>query len=173
RGLVPGDGLGEGAALFGGEVGDAVGGEGEQRVEFGAGEGNTFGRALHFDEPAAAGHHDVHVGVGADVFLIRQVDHGHTADDPDGDGCHGVGEDCRLGRDRAVLFAPGNGVGKGDVGPGNRGGAGAAVGLEYVAVDDDRVLAEGFGVDDRAQGAADEARDLVGAAADLAAHGLA
>src|SRR4029079_13072979 len=61
----------------------------------------------------------------------------------------------------------------GDVGAGDGRGAGAAVGLEDVAVEDDGVLAEGLVVDDGAQGAADEAGDLVGAAADLCADGFA
>ena len=51
----------------------------------------------------------------------------------------------------------GDGVGEGDVRAGDRGGAGAAVGLEHVAVEDDGVLAERLVVDDRAQRAADQA----------------
>src|SRR5439155_184312 len=46
------------------------------------------------------------------------------------------------------------------------------VGLEDVAVEDDGVLAEGLVVDDRAQRAADEPADLVGAAADPATDGF-
>ncbi len=61
-----------------------------------------------------------------------------------------------------------DGVGQRDVGAGDRGGAGAAVGLQHVAVDRDRVLAERGQVDRGAQRAADQPRDLVGAAADLA-----
>ena len=52
---------------------------------------------------------------------------------------------------------------------GDGGGARAAVGLDHVAVEDDGALAQGVHVDDGAQAAADEALDLVGAAADLAA----
>ena len=66
-----------------------------------------------------------------------------------------------------------DGVGQRDVRPGDRGGAGAAVGLEDVAVEDDRVLAERLVVDDRAQRAADQPGDLVGAAADPALDRLA
>lgn len=47
------------------------------------------------------------------------------------------------------------------------GRAGATVGLEDVTVQDDGVLAEALGVDDRAQAAADEPADLVGASPDL------
>ena len=58
-------------------------------------------------------------------------------------------------------------------GSGDGGGACASVGLEDVAVEDDGALAEGFHVDHAAEAAPDEALDLVGAAADLAALGLA
>ena len=54
-----------------------------------------------------------------------------------------------------------------------RGGAGAAVGLDHVAVDLDGALAERRQVDHRAQGAADQALDFLGAARLLAARGLA
>jgi hypothetical protein len=53
--------------------------------------------------------------------------------------------------------------------PGDRRRAGAAVGLDDVAVELDHLLAEGVEVDDGAQAAADEPLDLVGAAADAPA----
>src|SRR5690606_11879246 len=65
---------------------------------------------------------------------------------------------------------PGDGVGQCDVGAGDGGGTGAAVGLQDVAVDGDGVLAQCGQIDAGAQRAADEATDLVGAATDLAAH---
>ena len=55
-----------------------------------------------------------------------------------------------------------------DVAAGDRRGARAAVGLEHVAVDGDRALAEPREVDDAAQRAADQALDLVRPAADAA-----
>ena len=51
---------------------------------------------------------------------------------------------------------------------GDRSGARAAVGLQHVAVDRDRVLAERGQIDGSAQRAADQPRDLVGAPADPA-----
>ena len=51
-------------------------------------------------------------------------------------------------------------------------GARAAVGLDHVAVEDHGALAQGLHVHDRAQAAADQALNLVGAAADLAALAL-
>ena len=71
------------------------------------------------------------------------------------------------------VAAPLDRLGERDVGARDRGRAGAAVGLQHVAVEHDRVLAEGLRVDDGAQAAADQARDLVGAAADLALDALA
>lgn len=61
----------------------------------------------------------------------------------------------------------------GEVGAGDRRGARAAVGLEDVAVEPERVLAELVEVDDGAEGAADEALDLNGAAVDFAAGDVA
>ena len=69
--------------------------------------------------------------------------------------------------------APLDRVGERDVGAGDRRGAGAAVGLQHVAVDHDRVLAERLGVDDGAERTADEPRDLVRAPADPALDALA
>ena len=60
-----------------------------------------------------------------------------------------------------------------DVAAGDRGRSRAAVGLQNVAVDRDRVLAERIAVDDRAQAAADQALNLERAAALRAARGLA
>src|SRR5690606_23633777 len=71
-----------------------------------------------------------------------------------------------------LLAQPRDRVVQGDVGAGDRGGAGAAVGLEHVAVEGDGVLAQCLEVDAGAQGPADEARDLVRAPADLAADRL-
>ena len=51
-------------------------------------------------------------------------------------------------------------VREGDVGAGDRGGPGATVGHEHVAVDDDRVLAEALQVDTAAERATDQTADL-------------
>src|SRR5581483_3580350 len=91
----------------------------------------------------------------------------------DADGADGAGDGLGLGAGDLLGLGPAHGVDEGDVGAGDGGGAGAAVGLEDVAVEDDGVLGEGTGVDDGAERAADEAADLVGAAADAARHGFA
>ena len=154
-----------------GQVGAALLREGEQRVELGAVERRALGGALHLDELAVAGHHDVHVGLGADVLLVGQVEPRHAVDDADPDRGHRAGQ--RLARRAPRPTQVGHGVGEGDVRPGDRRGAGAAVGLEHVAVEHDRVLPERLVVDHRTQRAADQPGDLVGAAADAALDRLA
>ena len=46
----------------------------EQPVELGAVERAVLARALHFDEPPLAAHHDVHVHRGAHVLLVVEVE---------------------------------------------------------------------------------------------------
>ena len=65
-----------------------------------------------------------------------------------------------------------DGVGQRDVRAGDRRRPGAAVGLEHVAVDHDRVLAERAHVDSGPQRPADQPGDLVRTAADAPAHRL-
>ena len=110
------------------------GGEVDERVELGAAEGHALGRRLHLDQAPVAGHDDVHVHVGRRVLLVVEVEERLAVDDPDGDGADEVG---RLGE-------PGLAGGERQRDPGarDRRGARAAVGLEHVAVDPDRALAE-------------------------------
>ena len=65
------------------------------------------------------------------------------------------------------------GIGERDVGAGDGRGARAAIGLQHVAVDRDRALAERAQIDDGAQRAADEPLDLLRAPALLALGGFA
>src|SRR5215207_1848808 len=67
------------------EVGAALGRELEQRVELGLVERRALGGALHLDELAAAGHHDVHVGLGTHVLDVGQVEQRDAVDDADAD----------------------------------------------------------------------------------------
>ena len=60
-----------------------------------------------------------------------------------------------------------------DIAAGDRGGAGAAIGLEHVAIDADLPLAQRRQVGHRAQRPADQPLDFLGAAALLAARRLA
>ena len=71
----------------------------------------------------------------------------------------------RVGQEPAALAELLDGIGERHVAAGDRGRPRAAVGLDDVAVDGDRALAELGQLDHRAQRAADEPLDLVGAAA--------
>ena len=61
----------------------------EQRV---AAEWYPFGRALHLDEPAIAGLHDVHVDLGARVVFVGEIEQRFVVDDADADRGDVVGE---------------------------------------------------------------------------------
>ena len=72
-----------------------------------------------------------------------------------------------------VLLGPTHGVHERHIRTGDRCGSGAAVSLQYVAVDLHLVFAERLHVDHTAQAASDQSADFVRASADLAAHGFA
>ena len=134
-------------------------------------EGQAFGRALHLDEPPVAGLHDVHVHVRARVLLVGEVQHRHAADHADARRGHVIvhGDRLDLSRRAHVL----HGEHHRDEPAGDRRGARAAVGLNHVAVDPDRPLAQLRQPRDRSQRSADEPLDLLRASADLARAGLA
>jgi hypothetical protein len=158
-------------ALNGEQFVDALFGEVEHLVELAAGVGVFLGGGLGLDEAAVGEHDDVHVDGGAGVFFVGEVEQDVAVDDADGGG----GDHLFQGRgfEGAGGYELVEREGQGDAGSGDGCGAGSAVGLEDVAVEDDSALAEGLHVYDAAEAAADEALDLVGAAADLAAFGLA
>ena len=167
----PAGGAASASACSRGEVGAPGGGQLEQGVELAPVERRALGGALHLDEQAAAGGDHVHVGLGADVLLVVEVENRCAVGDPDAHGRHRV--DQRVALDDTLRLRPRDGVGHRHVGAGDRGGAGAAVGLQHVAVEHQGVLPQLLGVDHGAQRAADQPRDLVGAAADAALDGLA
>src|SRR6202140_1572968 len=70
-------------------------------------------------------------------------------------------------------FYPGEAVVERDPGAGDRRGAGAAVGLDDVAIDGDLALAERLEIDHRAQTAPNQPLDFDGAATLLAGRRLA
>ena len=144
----------------------------EHGVEGAPGERRALPRALDLDQRARVGRDDVRVDLGAGVLLVGQVQPHPAVDDPDADGRDLAGQRLGVG-EPAAGAEPGDGVGERDVGPGDRGGAGAAVGLQDVAVERDGVLAQRREVDAGAQRPADQPADLVGAAADAALDRLA
>src|SRR5581483_7971312 len=145
---------------------DAGGGEVEQLVEARAVERHPLGGRLHLDEAPVAGHDDVHVHLGVRVLRVVEVEQRDVVHDADGDRRDRAGE--RFREAEAVERAP-----RRDVRAGDRRAAGAAVGLEHVAVEVHRSLAERREVDDAAQRTADQPLDLHRAPALLAAGGLA
>jgi hypothetical protein len=137
----------------------------------GARERRALGGALHLDDAARAGHHHVHVGVAVGVLGVVEVEHRLAA--PHADRHRGDRSRAAATRRACRGAQPLDRIVHRDPGAGDRGGAGAAVGLQHVAVDLQRALAERLQVDHRAQAAADQPLDLLGAPRLLAARRLA
>ena len=131
----------------------------------------ALGRALDFDETARPGHHHVHVGVALGIFGVVQVEDRHALVHADRHGGDKILE--RHFGNRTARLEPGERVVHGDEGARDRCRARAAVGLEHVAVDLDRALAQARKIDDRAHRPPDEPLDLLRAARLLAARRLA
>ena len=68
------------------ERSDPARGEVEQLAEQCPRERIALCGRLHLDEPAVAGHHDVHVRLGRRVLDVVEVEHGPPVDDADRDG---------------------------------------------------------------------------------------
>ena len=133
--------------------------------------GSSLGGRLHLDEATVAGHHHVHVDGRGRIFLVVEVEQRLAVHDADADRRDGV-EERQLVEAQRLLELLRHLV-HGHVGAADARRARAAVGLEHVAVDGDGALADDAEVHDGAQTAADEALDLHGATALLAAHRLA
>src|SRR5699024_377961 len=153
--------------LDAGELGAAESGQIEETTEFVTVEGCAFGRALDLDELSRAGHDHIHIGLGPRILDIGQVEQRLTVDDADADGGDGIDDRVVSGGNEAGRTPLVDGFGQRYIGAGDRGCAGASVGLEDIAVEDQGVLSELLHVDDGAQAATDEAGDLMGAAAEL------
>src|SRR5689334_5077458 len=119
------------------DLGDAPCGQLEQLVERLPRERVALGCRLHLDQAAVAGHHDVHVGVGARVLRVVEIEQRDALDDPDRDGRDRVAEGAREAEALERAHS-------GDVRAADRGAARAAVGLEDVAVEPERPLAQGL-----------------------------
>src|SRR6266576_4727667 len=135
------------------DLADAARGQLEQLVERLTRERVSLGRRLHLDEAPVAGHHDVHVGVGARVLGVVEVEQRHALDDADRDGGDRIPERAREAE--AVECAH-----RGDVRAADCRAPRPAVGLEDVAVEPERPLAERVVVGDRADRASDQPLDL-------------
>src|SRR5690242_9911162 len=138
----------------------------EQLVELVTGERGALRRRLYLHEPPRAGHDDVQVDLRARVLLVVEVEQLLAADDPERDRADGIGEDAT---EAGLVECPRGG----DVRAADRRAARAAVGLEDVAVEPERPLAQRLQVGHRSQGPADQPLDLDGAALLLARARLA
>src|SRR5262249_62088237 len=130
----------QGVTLQPGQLRAAGDSQVKQLVEQLAIEGLAFGGALYLDEFAVARAHDIHVRLGRDVLAVAQVEPRLAVDDAHADGGN-------RGSQRVALAPvpapqPADRVREGDVPAGYRGCSGSAVGLQHIAVDHDRVLAE-------------------------------
>jgi hypothetical protein len=118
-------------------------------------------------KPPAIVHDHVQVGVGGKIFLVVEIEHGIRAEHADRN--RGDMAMNRVALELAGIEQLVNGIDQRHVGAGDRGGAGAAIGLDHIAVERDGALAQGFEVDHGPQAAADQALDLQGSTALLAA----
>src|SRR5690606_5498733 len=135
------------------QLGNALAGQFRHAVELVQPESVAFGGALELDEGAGVVHHHVHVGLGFGVFLIVQVQHRLAAINADRD-CGDLAMQRRIGN-QALPFQVAHGIPQRDEAASNSGGAGAAVGLQHVAIDDDAPLAQRLQIDGGAQRATD------------------
>src|SRR5437763_6811609 len=125
----------------------------EQFVERLTRERVALGSRLHPDEPSVAGHHNVHVGVRARVLGVVEVEQRDALHHADRDSGDRVAE-------RAREAAPLEGAHRRDVRATDRRAPRAAVGLDDIAVQPQRPLAERLEVDHRPNRAPDQPLDL-------------
>src|SRR5215212_2741079 len=149
----------ERGALRGEERVEARAREREKLIHLFAREWLALGRALKLYETAVARADDVHVHGGARVLVVLEVEERHAPDYADADRGHFARDRERL--EPIFLHEAAAGKHERDVRARNRGRAGAAVGLQNVAVYRDGALAESREVRDGAQAAADESLYLV------------
>src|SRR5260221_14778224 len=84
------------------ELFDTVAAESDELGQLVFGERGFFARALDFDELAAAGHDQVHIDRGRDIFAIVEVEQGLAFDEADADGGE-VGRENLENGDRRTL----------------------------------------------------------------------
>ena len=117
---------------------DPAGGERQQLVEMGPRQRRALGRRLHLHQPALAGHDDVGVDLGGRVLGVVEVEQRPPADDAAGDRRDRAGQ--RRALEPPLGLQARAGQREGHVGAGDRSAAGAAVGLQHVAVEVDRCV---------------------------------
>src|SRR5436190_23301207 len=111
-----------------------------QRQELAFGKRRLLRGALHLDDAAVAGHDEIGVGVGFRILGIVEIEHRRALIDTAGDRRDIVAQHLRL--EHVARLHPADAVGQRHPGAGDGGGAGAAVGLDHVAIDRDLAFAE-------------------------------
>ena len=124
-------------------------------------------RALHLHKTTLTGHGHVHVGVTVGVLCVVEVQNGRALIDAHRDSSH-LRMQCRTQSIGLVLGASLTGQHRDGIEgcqPGTRDAcrASAAIGLQHIAVQGDRSLAQGFQIADRSEGPSNEPLDLQGA----------
>ena len=126
---------------------------------------------MHFHDAGLVGQHEIGVGAGSAVFDIIKIEHRIAIVDPARNRrdlkAERIAGQRRLGVDRV------DGEAQRHPGAGNRRRAGATIGLDHVAIQRDLAFAQQRQIGDRAQGAADQALDFLGAGRLLALGGFA
>src|SRR5580658_4167158 len=150
---------------------NALRGEVQQSIELMAAKRVPLGGTLYLDEGAARVHHHIHVRLGVRVLGIIEVENRDAAKNPNGHR-RDLAVD-RIRAQRAPLDQRIDRIGERHESAGDRGGPRPAVRLQHVAVHRDGALTQGLQIDYCAQSAADQALDLLGAAALLTACRLA
>src|SRR5579875_413552 len=141
---------------------DAVAGQVEKVVEPRSIERFTFGRSLNLDEQPTARLHHVEVDLGLAILSIFEIEPRLAIDDTGTDGRYRRAK--RHSWELPRLHQPIQRETQGDVGAGNRGGAGTAVGPEHITIEQYRTFSELVELGHRPQRAADQPLDLVCAA---------
>lgn len=169
--LDPTDSARQRGLLRGHELFDTSASEVQQRIQFAALEGMAFGRTLNLNKAAGVVHHDIHVGFGGRIFGVVEVQHWRAAANADRNRRHVTVN--RVALEQLAGEQAVDRINQGDIGARDRGRAGAAIGLNDIAVQRDLALAQRFEIDHGAQAAADQPLDFLGSAGLLATGRLA
>src|SRR5271165_2864837 len=138
-------------ALAPGELGDTRPGELHHLGEEPVVEWGPLGRRLDLDDPPGPGQHEIRVGLGLRILGVVEVEHRRPCNDAAGDRGNRVAQ--RQGRQKPSRDQTLTRLVQRHIAAGDRSGTGAAVGLQYVAIDADLAFAEPGQIDDGPLGA--------------------
>src|SRR3970282_1520842 len=140
----------------------SLGPHGQHGVELLLTEGGFLRRALNLDESPRSGHHYVHVHFGDGVLGVAEIQEDALLHDAHADGCDRIQQGVLL--DLALVPEQSHAIRQGHKAGGDRSGPRPAIGLDHIAVDDDRSLTQPPRVRYTSWLSADDALDLRGAA---------